>query len=638
MAESDRNATVVALGGWQLVGTTIAGRYKVEGLLKEAETGSVFLVQHLQMRRRFALRLIPTNNPKNAEAVARFEREAAGQPPIEHPNIAAASDFGRTESGEFFAALEYLESAPRLRDVFDGKRFPPPRVLHIARQLAGVIEYLHDAGVIYQELRPENIWLTPRKGDSDFVKVLDPSVAKIASGPVPLTPEQATGEKVDARSDLYALGLLLYEMLTGKPPLDPAGATKQLKQLVSGAITPMKTAAPDLAVPAALEAVVTRLLSRAPAERFQTAAELRAALDAAAASPAQAPQPTAAPVAAASGAPIPAAPAAPAPASVPPPSQPAAASAPATPEPGAPREEQDRSKSGKLDALRARLPQAGEAIAPYRANLPPILRKVPLWVLGLIVVLGLALPLVVRSIVLSATSKETASASSPAAPAPAAAPAAASQASDAQLQAARAQGAQAVASLLEKFPHDGRVHRALVTALAAQNSGAAAMQALAKLVALDPGAAEDPAMQQAVAAAVGAQGSREAAVQVVESQMGTLGADILYDLANKAGQNRAKALLYKQLVSRPAVRQHASQDTALAIELQLADGCDAKNELLERAGQEGGQRVLAYLKYLTKPQPGCGPLGMLDCWMCMRQDNDLADAISAIEARAQGHR
>ncbi|MFO0575414.1 MAG: serine/threonine-protein kinase [Polyangia bacterium] len=636
MAESDRNATVVALGGWQLVGTTIAGRYKVEGLLKEAETGSVFLVQHLQMRRRFALRLIPTNNPKNAEAVARFERDAAGQPPLEHPNIAAASDFGRTESGEFFAALEYLEGAPRLRDVFDGKRLPPARVLHIARQLAGVIEHLHEAGTLYQELRPENIWLTARKGDSDFVKVLDPSVAKIASGPVPLTPEQATGEKADARSDLYALGLLLYEMLTGKPPLEPAGATKQLKQLISGAIPPMKAAAPDLAVPAALESVVTRLLSRAPAERFQTAAELRAALDGISASSPQAAQPTAQPVAAASSAP---APEAPAPASAPPPSQPAAAavSAPAAPEPAAPREELDRSRSGKLDALRARLPQAGEAIAPYRANLPPILRKVPLWLLGLIVVLGLALPLVVRSIVLSATSKETSAASSASAPAPAAAPAVTSQASDAQLQAARAQGAQAVASLLEKFPHDGRVHRALVTALAAQSSGVAAMQALAKLVALDPGAAEDPAMQQAVAAAVGAQGSREAAVQVVESQMGTLGADILYDLANKAGQNRAKALLYKQLVARPAVRQHASQDTALAIELQLADGCDAKNELLERAGQEGGQRVLGYLRYLTKPQPGCGPLGMLDCWMCMRQDNDLADAISAIEARTQGH-
>lgn len=652
MGESDRNATVVALGGWQQVGATIAGRYKVEGLLKEAETGSVFLAQHLQMRRRFALRLIPTSVPKNADAVARFEKEAAGASPIEHPNIAAASDFGRAESGDFYVALEYLESAPRLRDVLDGKPLAVNRALHIARQIIGVLEHLHESGVVYLELRPENIWLTTRKNDSDFVKVLDPGVARLAGSPVPQTPEQATGEKVDARADLYALGLLLYEMLTGESPLDRSSPTKLLKQLVTGAIPPMKTQAPEVNVPAAVEALVSRLLQSLPADRIQSASELKESLSAAAAGdgssaqisapvtqkapqtqtpPVQATPPVPsrpAPVAATETAPAAAAPAAPSPASA--------------PAPGAPTEEQAKSKSGKLAALGARLPhelgqRAGEAIAPYRANLPPFLRKVPPWLLVSIVIIGLALPLIVRSIVLSATSREATS-GGPSASAPSSvAPPSGALASEAEIQAARTQGAQSVAALLQRFPQDGRIHRALVTAYVAQNNGGAAMQALAKLVAIDPGAAEDPAMQQAVAAALAAPGSRDATVQVLESQMGQHGAEILYDLANKSAQNRQKALLYKQLVSRPAVRQHASPDTALAIEIQLADGCEAKHELLERAGQEGGPRVLGYLKYLNKSQPGCGPLGMLDCWMCMRQDNDLTDAISAIEARTQGH-
>lgn len=645
MAESDRNATVVALGGWQRVGATIAGRYKVEGLLKEQEAGSVFLVQHLQMRRRYALRLIPTNTAKNAEAVARFEREATAAAPIEHANIAAASDFGRTEDGEFFVALEYLEGAPRLRDVLNGKPLPTERVLHIALQITGVLEHLHESNVLYLELRPENIWLTARKSDSDFVKLVDPGVARIAGSPVPMTPEQATGEKPDGRADLFALGLLLYEMLSGKPPVDLASPTKLLKQLISGAIPPMRTQVKDLDVPVAVESIVTRLLQPLPADRYQSASEVRAALSAASAKGGSAVQ---IPQVQQSAAPSPSAPAStPAPPAVAPAQStpPIAAAAPSAaastvpdvPAPAAPIAEQAKSGSGKLVAQRAQElgQKAGEAIAPYRANLPPFLRKLPIWVLALILAIGLGLPLVVRSIVLSATSRETPS-SGPAAPSTRAVLPTGGQASEAQLQVGRAQGAAGLSKLLEQYPQDGRVHRALVTAHAAQNNALASIQALAQLVALDPGAVEDPSMQQAAATALGAPNSREAVVQVIESQMGTHGPDLLYDLANKSAQNRTKAVLYKQLVSRPAVRQHASPDTALAIELQLADGCDAKHDLMERAEQQGGPRVLAYLRYLTKPQPGCGPLGVLDCWMCMRQDNDLGDAVSAIEARTQG--
>jgi serine/threonine-protein kinase len=164
----------------QLIGTTIAGRYKVESLLGTGGMGAVFLVQHTLMRKRFALKMLHAETSQVPDMVARFEREAMASAHVNHPNIAIATDFGRAESGAFFLVLEYLEGQ-RLRDALAAGPLPVPRALHIFRQVASALERSHELGIIHRDLKPENIMLVSQQGDPDFVKVLDFGLAEVGS-------------------------------------------------------------------------------------------------------------------------------------------------------------------------------------------------------------------------------------------------------------------------------------------------------------------------------------------------------------------------------------------------------------------------------------------------------------------------
>ncbi len=283
----------------QLVGTTIAGRYKVECLLGSGGVGSVYLVQHTHMHKRFALKILNADAAQDPEMVARFEREALATAHIEHPNITAAIDFGRADDVSFFLVLEYLEGQ-RLRDVLAAGPLRIRRALHIARQVASALESSHELGVIHRDLKPENIMLVTRQGDRDFVKVLDFGLAKVAAGmPEPgrgrpaealsrqgivygtpryMAPEQCVGGAIDARTDLYSLGLILYEMLTGASPFAEQDPLKLLRHQISTPIPPMATAAAGVAVPASLEAVVMRLTEKQAEKRYANAKETLAAL------------------------------------------------------------------------------------------------------------------------------------------------------------------------------------------------------------------------------------------------------------------------------------------------------------------------------------------------------------------------
>ena len=283
----------------QLVGTIIAGRYKVESLLGSGGVGSVYLVQHTHMRKRFALKILNADSAQVPEMVARFEREAMAMGHIEHPNITAAIDFGRAEDDSFFLVLEYLEGQ-RLRDALAAGRLRTARAMHIARQVGSALVRSHELGVIHRDLKPENIMLITRQGDRDFVKVLDFGLAKVAAGmPEPgrggpaealsrqgtifgtpryMAPEQCVGAPVDARTDLYALGLILYEMLTGEFPFAENDPLKIIRHQISTPTPPMARAASGATVPAALEAVVMRLTEKHPDKRYASADELLAAL------------------------------------------------------------------------------------------------------------------------------------------------------------------------------------------------------------------------------------------------------------------------------------------------------------------------------------------------------------------------
>ena len=280
-------------------GALIAERYRVESLLGEGGMGVVYLAEHIHMRKRVALKVLLRAWCETPEIVARFEREAVAAGSINHPNVVAATDFGRLPDGSFFLVLEYI-AGTTLRGLVQAGPILPARAVPIVRGVLSAIGAAHAHGVVHRDLKPENIMLVDRDGDPDFVKVLDFGIAKTLvddAAPAPddpgrkvltrvgavlgtpdyMAPEQAMGQAIDARADLYAVGVILYEMLTGECPFR-GGAVTVLRQHVLSPAPPLPSAVGE-AIDPRLAAIVTRLLQKDPGARFASAAEVIAALD-----------------------------------------------------------------------------------------------------------------------------------------------------------------------------------------------------------------------------------------------------------------------------------------------------------------------------------------------------------------------
>ncbi|HNN92061.1 MAG TPA: serine/threonine-protein kinase [Pseudomonadota bacterium] len=288
----------------KLVGTTVAGRYKVIQLLGEGGMGAVFLVEHTVIRKRLALKVLNRDMMRNPEMVARFEREALAAAHIDHPNVVAATDSGRTDDGALFVVLEYIDGKS-LRDRLNYGSLSAPVALHIAKQIGSALLRAHGLGIIHRDLKPENIMLVQRDGDSNFVKVLDFGLAKLSIStllegeadsparrsevltrygavfgtPAYMAPEQAAGGEVDGRTDLYALGVVLYEMLSGVLPFDGDDSAALLRMHVIASVPPLRERAPHIKIPPALESLVMRLLEKKPEKRFENAKQCMDAID-----------------------------------------------------------------------------------------------------------------------------------------------------------------------------------------------------------------------------------------------------------------------------------------------------------------------------------------------------------------------
>lgn len=216
-----------------MIGLVLAERYRVEQRLGVGGMGAVYRAVHVHMKNTVALKVLHPQMLHIPEAVARFEREAIAAARIQHPNVARALDFGRLHDGTFYMALEFVKGVS-LRDVLKHGPLPTVRVVNIVRQIAEALHAAHEQGVIHRDLKPENVMLL--SGGKDVVKVLDFGIAKVALSdatrsdnqitragavfgtPDYMSPEQASGREVDARTDLYALGIVAYELLSGSPP------------------------------------------------------------------------------------------------------------------------------------------------------------------------------------------------------------------------------------------------------------------------------------------------------------------------------------------------------------------------------------------------------------------------------------
>jgi eukaryotic-like serine/threonine-protein kinase len=274
------------------LGQVVAERYRIVELLGTGGMGAVYRAHHVHIGKSFALKVLHRELTHNSEAVRRFEREAVAAGRIDHPNVATAIDFGRLESGAFYLVLDYVQGRSLRQLLNEEHRLPEQRALRITRQIASALAAAHAAGIVHRDLKPDNVMLVDSSGDPDFVKVLDFGIAKLSSAEIPdepaitrfgtvfgtpeyMSPEQALGQPVDARCDLYSLGIMLYELLVGKTPF----VDTQLVTILTRQMTESPEPLPA-SVSRELRQLVMRLLEKLPSARPANANEVLAELDA----------------------------------------------------------------------------------------------------------------------------------------------------------------------------------------------------------------------------------------------------------------------------------------------------------------------------------------------------------------------
>jgi hypothetical protein len=289
-----------------LVGTVLAGRYRILGKLGEGAMGAVYLGEHLRIGRRDAIKVLRESLEGDAEALARFSRGTRNVSLIQHPNVCTVYDFGDTDDGRRYLAMEYVPGET-LQDLLRREgRLPPARAQAIFAQVAGALQAAHDAGIVHRDLKPGNVMVSPGRGGADAVKVVDFDIAKgsgdgepgdvtrlgfVIGTPEYMSPEQLLGMALDGRSDVYSLGIMLFRMLAGALPFRAADTQELMVQRLTGSPLRLDEVLPGLAVPAALQAALDRALQRRAEDRFDTAAAFADAVAAALAVPAVAGSP-----------------------------------------------------------------------------------------------------------------------------------------------------------------------------------------------------------------------------------------------------------------------------------------------------------------------------------------------------------
>ena len=268
------------------------GNYRILSQIGVGGMGVVYLAEHPLIGKKVALKVIHQELARNREVVSRFFREAKAVNQIGNEHIVEINDFGQTPDGDYFLIMEYLEGRT-LADSLGAERvLAPERSAHIGAQIAAALGAAHHASIIHRDLKPDNVMLVPKLGDRDFVKLLDFGLAKmLADGdanqltaqgvvlgtPQYMSPEACESKKnIDQRADIYSLGILLFQMMTGSLPFwGPAMGEILVKHVTQPPPAP-RGINPN--IPPAMEQVVLRCLAKDPSSRFQTMSELREAL------------------------------------------------------------------------------------------------------------------------------------------------------------------------------------------------------------------------------------------------------------------------------------------------------------------------------------------------------------------------
>jgi len=262
-----------------LIGREIAGRYRVQAKLGEGGMGAVYKAEQISLKRQCAVKLLRPEVAGSQMLLRRFNAEAELVAKLSHPNTVNIYDFGQDSDGTLFIAMEFIEGKS-LRDVIHQEApLPLPRALRIAQQVAASLVDAHAHSIVHRDLKPDNVMLQERGRQKDVVRVLDFGIAKLRDEnrqsqmamtqagdmlgtPQYMSPEQIRGENIDGRTDIYSLGGLLYEMITGRLPFEAPTVMALLSKHLIETIVPPSQRRPDLNLPPEIDALILRAMAK----------------------------------------------------------------------------------------------------------------------------------------------------------------------------------------------------------------------------------------------------------------------------------------------------------------------------------------------------------------------------------------
>jgi serine/threonine protein kinase len=278
----------------KFVGKTLPGGYHILDLISVGGMGRVYRAQQSALGRTVAVKIIHPHLLSDENSALRFMTEARAASQLNHPNSVSVFDFGRTDDGQPYLVMEFLRGKDLARVAYEDGPLPFARIVDVLRQVLAALGEAHDLGIVHRDLKPENVILEQLRRGGDFVKVVDFGLAKLkadAQAPSNVTspgivcgtpdymaPEQGRGDAIDGRSDLYSVGVMLFQLLTGRLPFEAESPTQVVMMHMTIPVPDPRQVSPERAIPEPLVEVAFRALAKDPRDRYQDAEELAEAL------------------------------------------------------------------------------------------------------------------------------------------------------------------------------------------------------------------------------------------------------------------------------------------------------------------------------------------------------------------------